>query len=61
MQKQIEFPNPTALIVGKTKDGWSIYRCPECGHEASDMDCDIIGADDECLFCTRCHCEFRVV
>lgn len=48
-----------ALIVGQTLEGDDIYQCPDCGKEATLEDCDVIGAEPNCVFCTSCHCEFK--
>lgn len=50
---------PVALVVGENGEtGMPIYRCPQCGKEADWDGLDVVGADDGCLFCTDCHCEF---
>lgn len=35
-----------------------LERCPACGY-TDDLSCfDVAGADDNCLFCNQCGCEF---
>lgn len=51
--------HPVAHVVGEDADtGADIYRCPHCGKIADAEGCDVLGADEGCLFCTDCHCEF---
>ena len=39
--------------------GEPIYTCPHCGNQASEDDCDGIGAEPGCLFCNQCNQEFE--
>lgn len=34
-----------------------VYRCPVCQRTGNLDNFDVIGADDGCVFCTRCHTE----
>ncbi len=36
-----------------------IYQCPYCGHMAAVDDCDVMGAEKDCLFCPQCNREFQ--
>jgi rubrerythrin len=36
-----------------------VYKCPTCGAMAALDDCDMIGADEDCLFCRACGKEFH--
>ena len=35
------------------------YRCPFCKKWVSLQDCEVMGADPDCLFCPECNQEFR--
>ena len=36
-------------------------KCPECGHESTLNDCDVLGAEKGKVFCGRCSNSFEPV
>lgn len=44
---------------GETDDGFPIYVCPHCRNEAAVEECDVMGADEGCVFCNQCSLEFK--
>lgn len=48
---------PTALVVGYDPAHGDIYACPKCGNRAHADDCDVCGAEPDCLFCNQCNGE----
>lgn len=57
-EEKIEKPKP-ALVIANTMGGACIYQCPTCGAHLTEDDCDVIGAEPDCLFCNQCSHEFR--
>lgn len=47
-----------ATVIYDAK-GEPLYKCPNCGNIASDEECDVIGAEPDCLFCNQCNHEFH--
>lgn len=35
-----------------------VITCPKCGKQDDLEGFDVLGADDNNVFCTACHCEF---
>lgn len=43
---------------------WDSFVCPWCGYREPDGDCDTFdwcGAEEGCVFCPVCNCEFDPV
>jgi len=55
----IEKP-PKATVVGEDEDGYDIFLCPHCKKQTTWQDCDICGAEPDCMFCRECNMEFEV-
>jgi hypothetical protein len=49
-----------ALVVGKDEEEFPIYACPKCGNQATAEQCDVLGAEPDCVFCQKCHTEFEL-
>jgi hypothetical protein len=52
-------PPPRATFV-LGPDEAPIYHCPHCGNDATDEECDVLGAEFGCLFCNQCNREFAM-
>lgn len=55
-----EFPKPPVALVVRTTDDADVYGCPHCHAEVTVDECDVIGAESDCVFCCNCHGEFEV-
>lgn len=51
-----------AIVVGHRPhpDGQAIYACPGCGEHMDADECDVLGAEPGCVFCTTCSTEFEL-
>lgn len=49
-----------AIVAGEDAEGFDIFQCPNCGNRATAEDCDVCGAEPDCLFCNQCNREFHV-
>jgi uncharacterized protein YbaR (Trm112 family) len=66
MSEQIKSKNQMfeGMLIDKPKqclyttDGLMI--CPNCNAILTMDDCDICGAEDDCLFCNQCNKEFHM-
>lgn len=56
--KMVCEPLPVAALLFDP-DGFAIYKCPTCGELMTKDDADCLGAEADCIFCTRCHREIR--
>jgi hypothetical protein len=54
----IDKPKRATYIFGP--DGEPIYTCPNCKDTMTAEECDVIGAEDGCLFCNSCNREFEM-
>ncbi len=53
----IEKPKRATVIAGP--DGGHFFKCPYCGSISTEDECDVMGAEDNCLFCNQCNREFE--
>lgn len=37
-----------------------MVACPQCGHREAVEECEILGADEGCVFCNKCDTEMDV-
>lgn len=58
LEMEIEKPKLATHIINV--EGDEIYKCPHCGNCATADECDVIGAEPNCLFCNKCNREFSV-
>ncbi len=54
----IEKPKMATFIYDA--QGVHLYRCPYCKNVADSDECDVCGAEPDCLFCNQCNREFEM-
>jgi hypothetical protein len=50
---------PRRAQVSYDAAGVPQYVCPNCSNFAGEDDCDVMGAEPNCLFCNQCNREFE--
>lgn len=53
----IDKPKKAVAIYNAQRE--KLYRCPYCGCMATMDECDVMGAEENCLFCNQCNREFE--
>lgn len=51
-------PRKAAFIYNAEQE--KIYTCPYCKAKVTDEECDVLGAEDNCIFCANCAREFEM-
>jgi hypothetical protein len=57
--QMVNKPKP-AIVVGQHPEEGPIYCCPHCGAHATADECDVMGAEPDCVFCPNCNGEFEL-
>ncbi len=53
-----EKPKRATVIFGAQDE--AIYTCPYCKKQSCEDECDVMGAEPDCMFCNKCNREFEI-
>lgn len=56
----IDKPKTALFSAERDEDGEQKWICPNCAAVIGPDDCDVCGAEPDCMFCNQCNREFAL-